>query len=49
MIRIVNAHEAKTHFAKLLEQDVSLLLDTHVVLWWFTDDPRLSTRARDAI
>lgn len=26
-----------------------LLLDTHALLWWFTDDPRLSTHARAAI
>lgn len=22
-----------------------LLLDTHALLWWFTDDPRLSVKA----
>lgn len=27
----------------------SLLLDTHTFLWWVSDDPRLSTRARRAI
>ncbi len=26
-----------------------LLLDTHVVLWWLADDPRLTTRARELI
>ena len=26
-----------------------LLLDTHVLLWWLADDPRLSTQAREAI
>ncbi len=26
-----------------------LLLDTHTVLWWFSDDPRLPTTARRAI
>lgn len=26
-----------------------LLLDTHALLWWFTDDKRLSSSARDAI
>ena len=26
-----------------------LLLDTHALLWWATDDDRLSTSARDAI
>jgi PIN domain nuclease of toxin-antitoxin system len=26
-----------------------LLLDTHAVLWWFLDDPALSTPARRAI
>lgn len=26
-----------------------LLLDTHALLWWWTDDPQLSARARDAI
>lgn len=26
-----------------------LLLDTHTLLWWFTDDPRLSANARAAI
>jgi PIN domain nuclease of toxin-antitoxin system len=26
-----------------------LLLDTHALLWWFTDDRRLSRRARSAI
>lgn len=25
------------------------LLDTHVLLWWFTDDERLSTNAREVI
>ena len=25
------------------------LLDTHVFLWWITDDPRLSVRAREVI
>lgn len=28
---------------------MSLLLDTHVWLWWLTDDPRLSATAREAI
>lgn len=26
-----------------------LLLDTHALLWWFTDDPRLSAVARNLI
>ncbi len=26
-----------------------LLLDTHALLWWWTDDPRLLGAARDAI
>ena len=26
-----------------------LLLDTHALLWWWTDDPRLSATARAAI
>ena len=26
-----------------------LLLDTHALIWWFEDDPRLSKRARAAI
>ena len=26
-----------------------VLLDTHVFLWWITDDPRLSARARSVI
>ncbi len=26
-----------------------VLLDTHVLLWWFTDDDRMSTQARDVI
>jgi PIN domain nuclease of toxin-antitoxin system len=26
-----------------------LLLDTHALLWWWFDDPRLSRRAREAI
>ncbi|WP_200874895.1 type II toxin-antitoxin system VapC family toxin [Desulfonatronum thiodismutans] len=25
------------------------MLDTHALLWWLTDDPRLSVPARDAI
>lgn len=25
------------------------LLDTHTLLWWFTDDPQLSTPARELI
>jgi PIN domain nuclease of toxin-antitoxin system len=28
---------------------VRLLLDTHTVLWWFSDDPRLAMAARKAI
>ena len=28
---------------------VRLLLDTHALLWWFTDDKRLSLQARKAI
>lgn len=28
---------------------MKLLLDTHALLWWFFDDPRLSARARTAI
>lgn len=28
---------------------MKLLLDTHAFLWWVTDDPRLSERARTAI
>jgi PIN domain nuclease of toxin-antitoxin system len=28
---------------------VRLLLDTHAVLWWITDSPQLSTRARAAL
>lgn len=28
---------------------VSLLLDSHVVLWWLADDPRLGASARAAI
>lgn len=27
-------------------EQVRLLLDTHALLWWFTDDPRLSSGAR---
>lgn len=27
----------------------TLLLDTHVVLWWLADDPRLSAEARRAV
>ncbi|WP_019625993.1 type II toxin-antitoxin system VapC family toxin [Thioalkalivibrio sp. ALJT] len=26
-----------------------ILLDTHALLWWFTDDTRLSSRAREII
>lgn len=26
-----------------------LLLDTHALLWWFTDDAQLSSKVRDAI
>jgi PIN domain nuclease of toxin-antitoxin system len=28
---------------------VSLLLDTHVVLWWLTDDPTLSNSIKSAL
>lgn len=28
---------------------MKLLLDTHALLWWFTDDPRLSLSARRVI
>jgi PIN domain nuclease of toxin-antitoxin system len=27
----------------------ALLLDTHALLWWWTDDPRLSTTVRQAL
>lgn len=27
----------------------SLLLDTHIALWWLADDPRLTTAVRDAV
>lgn len=28
---------------------MNLLLDTHVLLWWLADDPRLASECRDAI
>lgn len=28
---------------------VNILLDTHALLWWLLDDPRLSAHAREAI
>ena len=28
---------------------MKLLLDTHTFLWWITDDPQLSTKARELI
>jgi PIN domain nuclease of toxin-antitoxin system len=28
---------------------VKVLLDTHVLLWWLVDDPRLSERARQVV
>ena len=28
---------------------MKVLLDTHALLWWVTDDPRLSSAARNAI
>lgn len=28
---------------------MKILLDTHAFLWWITDDPRLSLRAREII
>ncbi|MDP1606537.1 MAG: type II toxin-antitoxin system VapC family toxin [Rhodocyclaceae bacterium] len=28
---------------------MNLLLDTHTFLWWLTDSPKLSTKAREAI
>jgi PIN domain nuclease of toxin-antitoxin system len=28
---------------------VTLLLDTHVLLWWLADDPRLTSAMREAI
>lgn len=28
---------------------MAVLIDTHVLLWWITDDRRLSKRARDAL
>ena len=31
------------------EGERPLLLDTHTLLWWLTDDPKLSKPARDAI
>lgn len=30
-------------------RSLKLLLDTHALLWWFTNDNRLSARARKAI
>ena len=29
--------------------ELKLLLDTHALLWWWKDDPRLSKRAAKAI
>jgi PIN domain nuclease of toxin-antitoxin system len=29
--------------------NVRFLLDTHALLWWFTDDPRLSPAVRETI
>ncbi len=28
---------------------MNLLLDTHIVLWWLGDHPRLSSKARELI
>ena len=28
---------------------MNLLLDTHALLWWLADDPKLSGRAREVI
>ena len=28
---------------------MKVLLDTHTFLWWITDSPRLSARAREVI
>lgn len=28
---------------------MKILLDTHAFLWWITDDPKLSSHARDVI
>ena len=28
---------------------MKFILDTHAFLWWITDDPQLSPRARDLI
>ncbi|BCJ44613.1 twitching motility protein PilT [Actinoplanes ianthinogenes] len=28
---------------------MSLLLDTHIVLWWLTDDPTLATEIKDRL
>jgi PIN domain nuclease of toxin-antitoxin system len=28
---------------------MNLLLDTHVLLWWLSDDPTLSEKSRTAI
>ena len=28
---------------------MKVLLDTHAFLWWITDDPRISSRARDVV
>jgi PIN domain nuclease of toxin-antitoxin system len=28
---------------------MTILLDTHVILWWLDDDPRLGSKARDVI
>jgi PIN domain nuclease of toxin-antitoxin system len=31
------------------KQSVKVLLDTHALLWWFADDPRLSAATREVI
>ena len=28
---------------------MKFLLDTHALLWWWTDDPKLSTQAKELI
>jgi PIN domain nuclease of toxin-antitoxin system len=40
---------ARGHRTRPRDRRLKLLADTHAVLWWLSDDPRLTAPAREAI
>ncbi len=43
------AQAARVRAGQAVQQRLQLLLDTHALIWWWTNDPRLSDAARGAI